>query len=97
MHFYKKRNAGMVRTAKQQPVIYMVMPLLVSLLGTPAAVDAGAWTLPSGRVWTKISWFQQTTNEWYIDTPEPVLLPNNTFSTHPIGSRRPYRFNGEYV
>lgn len=62
----------------------------------PEAVDAGAWTLPQGRVWTKASCFRQTAKEWYIASPEPVLRPDGTFTRFATGTRRPYRFDGRY-
>ena len=65
--------------------------LLGCLLGGPARVFAGAWTLPQGRFWGKVTFFQQETDEWYLASPE--------FSggeLYPAGTRRPYRFNGEY-
>ncbi len=51
---------------------------------------AGAWTLPGGMMWAKVTYFQQRTDEWYIPSPE--------FSgrLYEAGSRRPYRFGGEY-
>ena len=56
----------------------------------PGAAGAGAWTLPAGSVWGKITWFRQQAREWYINAPE------FTGKMHDAGSRRPYRFNGEY-
>ena len=72
---------------------------LITALGpllAPTGAHAGAWTLPQGQLWAKVSYFQQTTDEWYINSPEPFLLPDNTFSEFPAGTRRPYRFDGEY-
>ena len=62
----------------------------VALLLVPADVSAGAWTLPQGRVWAKIAFLQQQTDEWYLASPEFI---GQLFSA---GTRRPYRFNGEY-
>lgn len=56
---------------------------------------AGAWTLPEGRLWTKVSYFQQKTDEWYISFPEPYFR-DDEISEFPAGTRRPYRFDGEY-
>jgi len=64
---------------------------LCCLLCWPAGLFAGAWTLPQGQVWTKITVFQQDTDEWYIASPE---LANGEIQE--AGTRRPYRFNGEY-
>ena len=85
----------MKRTAKHRALRICAIPLALWVLEA-SPVDAGAWTLPAGRVWTKVSWFQQTTDEWYIDVPEPLLLDDGTFGAHPVGTRRPYRFDGEY-
>ena len=57
----------------------------------PDAAGAGAWTLPAGSVWGKVTWFRQHAREWYINAPE------FTGRMHEAGSRRPYRFNGEYA
>ena len=86
----------MKRTATKRRAIRVIIGLVAGLVVIPSCVEAGAWTLSARRVWTKISWFQQTTNKWYIDTPEPVFLDDGTFGAHSIGSRRPYRFGGEY-
>lgn len=86
----------MGRTATKQILAVTLAALAIAVMMVPSPVEAGAWTLPAGRVWTKVSWFQQTTDEWYIDAPEPVLLDDGTFGAHSIGTRRPYRFDGEY-
>ena len=57
----------------------------------PDAAGAGAWTLPAGSVWGKVTWFRQHAREWYINAPE------FTGRMHEAGTRRPYRFNGEYA
>lgn len=69
--------------------------LTLGLLG-PQGAAAGAWTLPAGQGWLKVSYFRQTTDEWYIATPEPVLRADGTFTQHDAGTRRPYRFDGRY-
>lgn len=69
--------------------------LALALLGARGA-DAGAWTLPAGQAWLKLSFFRQTTDEWYIATPEPVLRADGTFTQRDPGTRRPYRFDGRY-
>ena len=58
----------------------MVKYLLVGLilLGAAADVDAGAWTLPRGQFWGKLTYFQQHTQEWYVGKaalarPAPAL------------------------
>ncbi|NKB71674.1 MAG: hypothetical protein GKR89_31755 [Candidatus Latescibacteria bacterium] len=68
------------------------LALFVGLvLAWPASLWAGAWTLPQGKFWGKATLFLQTTEEWYIASPE--------FSGGQLygkGTRRPYRFEGEY-
>jgi hypothetical protein len=51
---------------------------------------AGAWTLPAGKTWAKVTYFQQRADEWYTANAE--------FSgrLYDAGTRRPYRFGGEY-
>ena len=61
------------------------------LLCSPVGAFAGAWTLPQGQVWTKVTLFQQDADEWYLASPEFV-----GGEVQLAGSRRPYRFNGNY-
>ena len=37
-----------------------------ALLYLVAEAGAGAWTLPQGKLWGKVTYFQQTANEWYV-------------------------------
>ncbi len=66
----------------------MVKYLLIVLasLGTVADVDAGAWTLPRGQLWSKITYFQQHTEEWYVG--------QGRFGAP--GTRARYDFDGQY-
>jgi hypothetical protein len=64
---------------------------LYLLLSWPAIAGAGAWTLPQGELWSKVSYFRQATDEWYIANAEFV----DGERSQP-GDRRPYRFDGEY-
>lgn len=66
----------------------MVKYLLVglALLGAATDAGAGAWTLHSGQLWGKLTYFQQHTQHWYVgkgrlDAP---------------GTRARYDFNGQY-
>jgi len=61
------------------------------LLAHPVPLFAGAWTLPEGEVWGKLTYFQQQTREWYLATPEFA-----GGQPYPAGARRPYRFGGRY-
>ena len=76
-------------------------PLLTLFLGllaiAPSAAFAGAWTQKAGSFWSKVTFFQQQTSQWYIDVPEPRVLPDGTFTAFAAGTRRPYRFEGEYT
>ncbi|MBT7164046.1 MAG: hypothetical protein HN904_14790 [Victivallales bacterium] len=78
----------------QQRITRHTLVLLAMLM--PVVAHAGAWTTPAGSLWTKISWFRQSTDEWYTDNDQPILLPDNTLGSRPAGSRQPYRFNGQY-
>ncbi|MDA0335124.1 MAG: transporter [bacterium] len=71
-----------------------LLALLALML--PVAAHAGAWTTPAGSLWAKVSWYRQTTDEWYTDSDQPILLADNTLGTRPAGRRQPYRFNGAY-
>ena len=61
------------------------------LLCCPAGAFAGAWTLPQGQLWTKVTFFQQEADEWYLASPEFI-----GGKVQQAGARRPYRFNGNY-
>ena len=50
-----------------------------------SSVWAGAWTLPAGRSWAKVTYFQQHADEWYIASAEFAG------QLYDPGSRRPYR------
>jgi len=47
--------------------------------------------LPKGHLWTKVSYFQQNTDEWYIASPQGF-----GDSLVEASTRQPYRFNGKY-
>ncbi|MCE2451204.1 MAG: hypothetical protein J4F35_23500 [Candidatus Latescibacteria bacterium] len=66
----------------------MVKYLLVglALLGAAADVGAGAWTLQRGQFWSKLTYFQQHTQEWYVG--------KGRFGTP--GTRARYDFDGQY-
>ena len=63
----------------------------LGLLLWPTSLLAGAWTLPQGKVWGKVTFFQQSTDEWYLASPE---LTDGQLREP--GARRPYRFDGKY-
>lgn len=63
----------------------------LALLGAVVDAGAGAWTLPKGRFWGKATYFQQTTNEWYLANSQ--LIDGQVVG---IGERARYNFNGEY-
>ena len=64
---------------------------LCCLLAWPTYAFSGAWTLPQGKFWGKVTFFQQSSDEWYIASAE---FADGKF--HDPGTRRPYRFNGAY-
>ena len=66
----------------------MIKYLLVGLilLGAAADVGAGAWTLPRGQLWGKLTYFQQQTQEWYVG--------KGRFGVP--GTRARYDFDGQY-
>lgn len=76
---------------RQRNILLVILTLLA-----PVMAQAGAWTTPSGTLWTKVSWFHQSTDEWYTDIAQPILLADNTLGERPAGSRRPYCFDGQY-
>ncbi len=65
--------------------------LFVAILLWPTFLWAGAWTLPKGQLWGKVSYFNQSAEEWYIANAEVV----DGVRFQP-GDRRPYRFDGKY-
>ena len=52
---------------------------------------AGAWTLPQGAVWTKLSYFTQQTDEWY--SAHRQWVAGEVVSP---GARTRYAFEGQY-
>jgi len=62
-----------------------------ALLCLVAEAGAGAWTLPQKKLWGKVTYFQQTTNEWYVASPQ--FIDGQVVST---GQRAHYNFNGQY-
>ncbi len=71
--------------------------LVIGLWAAPAL--GGAWTVPASHFWGKVSYFRQTSSEWYIDSPEPRVIRTASgveLTQLPAGTRRPYRFGGEY-
>ncbi len=57
------------------------------LLSAAAEVGAGAWTLPHGQLWSKLTYFQQRTEEWYVG--------QGRFGAS--GTRARYDFDGQYT
>ncbi len=57
---------------------------------SPTIIHAGAWALPQGRFWGKVTYFQQATDEWYISAKQ---FNGVWFDA---GTRRPYNFEGSY-
>ena len=70
--------------------LWIRLAFALAAIASPAALEAGAWTLSPGRVWGKVTFFQQHAEEWYISNAEFVGVE------HKAGTRRPYRFNGKY-
>ena len=71
--------------------------LAIGLWAAPA--HGGAWTVPASHFWGKVSYFRQTASEWYIDSAEPRVIRTAAgveLTEIPAGTRRPYRFGGEY-
>ena len=54
---------------------------------TSSSAWAGAWTFPKGKLWTKLTFMSQDTNEDYIGVPRPNIAR---------GTRQPYLLEGEY-
>ena len=61
-----------------------------ALLCLVVEVGAGAWTLPQKKLWGKVTHFQQTTNEWFVASPQ--FVDGQVVST---GQRAHYNFNGQ--
>ena len=58
----------------------------LALWGAATDADAGAWTLPRGEFWGKLTYFRHSTEEWY--------LGKGRFGTP--GARVRYDFDGRY-
>ncbi len=72
---------------------------LILFLGTlfllPGDLLAGAWTLPRGHLWTKLTFMYQSTNEEYVSVGGAGRPPDPSI-TYQAGDRARYRFNGNY-
>lgn len=70
---------------------------IIGLWAAPAL--GGAWTVPASSFWGKVSYFRQTTGEWYIDSSLPMVVQTADgveITQVSAGSRQPYRFGGQY-
>jgi hypothetical protein len=73
-------------------MIFRLAGLALALVTlAPVAADAGAWTLDRGRFWGKVAYFQQSTDEWYINNRK--FIGGQWVSS---GQRQLYDFDGEY-
>ncbi len=61
----------------------------------PQDLSAGAWTLPRGHIWSKITFLNQSTDEEYVSVGGQGRPPNTAVKYEP-GDRARYRFNGKY-
>lgn len=68
--------------------IYRCLVLLAVCVGD---LSAGAWTLPRGAAWTKLSYFSQRTDEWYSAHRQWVAG-----TIVDAGVRTRYNFEGSY-
>ena len=64
-----------------------IAAVILWTLLTSGAAWSGAWTFPKGKLWTKLTFMSQDTNEDYIGVPRPGI---------PRGARQPYLLDGEY-
>ena len=74
----------------------VLIPVFILAAGlVPRDLPAGAWTLPRGQFWSKLTLMSQATDEEYVSVggqgrpPDPDIL-------YGPGDRARYRFNGEY-
>ena len=69
--------------------------LLCASLLIPQAVLAGAWTLPRGTFWSKMTYLNITTTEEYVSVQGQNRPPDLSVTYQP-GDRARYLFNGSY-
>ncbi|MGY8823226.1 MAG: transporter [Candidatus Latescibacterota bacterium] len=74
---------------------------IILLLASTSQLWAGAWTLPRSKIWTKLSYLQYNTGEWYTSRQgfrvvfDEQQLPK-TVELKP-GQRVRYDFEGQYA
>ncbi len=68
-----------------------VLLIITLLLSGASELFAGAWTLPKGKLWTKVTYFQQSTDEWYAASRQFIAGKIINPST-----RTRYNFEGQY-
>ena len=71
----------------------ILLPLLLTLFAQN--IYAGAWTLPKGQVWIKVTGMTQSTQEEYTAVGGAGREPDIARIYEP-GERAPYRENGHY-
>ncbi len=73
----------------------LVLLLLFGACLMPQNLLAGAWTLPRGHIWTKLTYLDQSTQEEYVSVGGQGRPPDPAVKFEP-GDRARYRFNGKY-
>jgi hypothetical protein len=68
---------------------------LITVVLIPGVLLAGAWTLPKGHVWSKITFMRQATDEEYVSVGGSGRPPDPAVK-YEAGDRAHYRFDGSY-
>ena len=72
-----------------------ILLLILGACAIPHRIEAGAWTLPRGHFWGKITAMTQATNEEYVSVGGSGREPDLAF-IYEAGDRARYRENGQY-
>jgi hypothetical protein len=73
---------------------YAVLGIVACLL-LPSSARGGAWTLPAGRLWCKLTAMRQSTDEEYVAVGGSGRMPDPGIA-YEAGDRARYRLDGRY-
>lgn len=76
---------------KQNQHTWYWLFIILLAAGNAGDVQAGAWTLPKGHIWTKLSFYSLITTDQYAEIPG-IFPETGPFG---VGDKVPFPFNGK--